>query len=257
MTTDGYGIGTIPVTGCVTDRLTLANVVPADQVPDIIERDRVLMAARPGMHQKLLPILAEPGEDTVLSGGAYLFDSLANAEDFAAWVANDFELDGVLFADRDMFLECSAKVWQVLAAENFHDPFTRQGLMRVEEWRLADGIDRARLEGDWPAMRDEAVAAGLTSAWLLCNEAAAEVSLVTAAPSQSSGGTEPQADTRGLAALAALPSLGRAFESGPGSKIFDRTSFIYSVWFPVTGAAGDKPPLFPNSPPLPTPMRLL
>ena len=35
--------------------------------------------------------------------------------------------------------------------------------------------------------------------------------------------------------------------------IHDLTSFLYTVWFPVTGKASDRAPLWPNSPPLPAP----
>lgn len=257
MTTDGFGIGTVPVEGCVTDRLTLTNAVPADQVPDIIERDRILMAARPGMHQKLLPILAEPGADTVLSGGAYLFDTVTNAERFASWVVNDFELDGVRFPDRPMFQECSAKVWRVIAAENFRDLFTQQGLMRVEEWRLDAGTEHDSLVEAWPAIRGNAVTAGLSSFWMLYDAGRSEVSIVTTAPSKSAVGDSPEPDVGRLAALAALPSIGRMLETPGTEKIFDRTSFIYSIWFPVTRGGNDKPPLFPNSPPFPAPSRIL
>lgn len=256
MTTNGFSICTVPVEGCVTDRLTLTNALPADQVPDVIERDRVLMAARPGMHQKLLPMLAEPGADTVLSGGACLFDTVTNADRFASWVANDFELDGVCFPDRAMFRECSAKVWRVIAAENFRDLFTQQGLMRVEEWRLDAGTESDSLDRAWPAIRENAVAAGLSSAWLLYNADSGEASIVTTAPSKSAAGRSPDPDVGRLAALAALPSIGGLLETEGVEKIFDRTSFIYSIWFPVTSGGNDKPPLFPNSPPFPAPSRI-
>ncbi len=256
MITDGYGIGTIPVAGCLTDRLTLTNAVPADEVPEMIERDRVLMAARPGMHLKLLPLLAEPDADTVLSGGAYLFDTMENAERFGSWVNNQFELDGILFPDRPVFLECSYKVWQVIEAENFRDLFTGQGLMRVEEWRLDEPVDIQALRQHWQSIRANAVAACLSAAWLLYNPATAEVSIVTTAPSKSSRGEDTTADVAGLAALAALSTTGASLERPGVEKIFDRTSFIYSVWFPVTGNSDDKPPLFPNSPPFPAPGRI-
>lgn len=257
MTTDGFGIGTVPVEGCVTDRLTLTNAVPADQVPDVIERDRVLMAARPGMHQKLLPILAQPGTDTVLSGGAYLLDTVTNAEQFTSWVANDFELDGVRFPDRPMFQECSAKVWRVIAAENFRDLFTQQGLMRIEEWQFDAGAKCDDPDQAWPAIREHAAGAGLSSAWLLYDAGRREISIVITAPSKSAAGESPETGIRRLAALAAQPSIGHTLEKPGVKKIFDRTSFIYSIWFPVTAGGHDKPPLFPNSPPFPAPSRIL
>ena len=252
MTSDGYSIGTIPVTGCMTDRLTLTASVPPDQVPAIIERDRVIMAARPGMHLKLLPLLM-PDANTVLSGGAYLFDTIDNAGRFEAWVLNEFELDGVLFPDRPMFQECSSKVWEVIAAENFQDMHTQQGLMRIEEWRFNGDLDQESLEDTWPSIRGKAIDTNLSSAWLLLNVERGEISTVTTMPSASASGDSPQPDIDGLMKLAALPSIGAELETAGVEKIFDRTSFIYTVWFPVTQGGNGKLPLFPNSPPFPAP----
>ncbi|MGH3167190.1 MAG: hypothetical protein ACRDN0_15035, partial [Trebonia sp.] len=56
-----------------------------------------------------------------------------------------------------------------------------------------------------------------------------------------------------LSWLEQIASPGAAMAAALGAtKVFDRTSWIYTVWFPVTGT-NDKPPLFPNSPPLPLP----
>ena len=194
-----------------------------------------------------------PDENTVLSGGAYLFDTVDNAEQFESWVLNEFELDGVLFPDRPMFQECSSKVWEVIAAENFKDLQTQQGLMRVEEWRFNEGLDRKSVEAAWPSIREKAVDADLSSAWLLFNADRGEISIVTTTPSARATDESPQPDVAGLTSLAASPGIGAELEAPGVEKIFDRTSFIYTVWFPVTQDGSGKSPLFPNSPPFPAP----
>ena len=56
-------------------------------IPDLIERDRPVMAARPGVLRKLLPIRID--ESGVFSGGCYLLDTQENAIAFQDWVTND------------------------------------------------------------------------------------------------------------------------------------------------------------------------
>jgi hypothetical protein len=91
-----------------------------DQIPSVLERDRVFMSARPGFVVKHVP-LRVPGPGPLLSGGRYLFDSVARAEAYRTWVTNDFILDGVKFFDRPYFSNPECRVWSVAGL------FTRSG----------------------------------------------------------------------------------------------------------------------------------
>jgi hypothetical protein len=223
------------------------------RAPGMIERDRAIMATRPGMFRKLLPLRVDGSG--VLTGGCYLFDTYENAEAYRDWVANDFVLDGVGFLDRPVIMEPRDQLWRVVGFEDFDDVRTAQDVMRFERWHVAARPDADDLrQHHWPAFRERAQASGLTSVWLLCEPAEhhPQIGLVTVA------GRGP-GDGRGtavadLSPLESMTSLGEALagELG-GTKVFDRTSLVYMVWFPITGSDADEPAVWPNSPPLPGP----
>ena len=58
---------------------------------------------------------------------------------------------------------------------------------------------------------------------------------------------------RDLAQLESQPSLGDAIGKDLGAtKVFDRTSWVYEVWFPIQkGNDHEGSTVWPNSPPLP------
>ena len=159
-----YGRGPIDVKGCVTSVMVMRGDQPPDAVPNVIERDRQHMSARPGIHLKLLPVLQTPQACEVLTGGAYLFDTIEDARAFAHWTENEFVIDGVPFVEMPALLSRTAKVWQVLGAENFAPVETHQIVMRVEEWRMPTGMDGKALSQHWSDVRDAARKQGLAGA---------------------------------------------------------------------------------------------
>lgn len=220
--------------------------------PELIERDRLIMAARPGMIRKLLPILEN--SSGVFCGGCYLFDTYENAKGYADWVANEFVLDGKLFLDRPEFLEPNSQLWLIAGFEDFADVADSQTVMRFERWQLPAQADVEAVKRDWwPKIRSAAVAAEMTSAWLLVSpdKFHPQLGIVTVGRGESSQAKDT--DAASLRTVAELPSLGTALAAElQGTKVFDRTSWIYMIWYPI--AAGDNSPLtaqWPVSPPMP------
>ncbi len=253
MVASSYEPGPISCEGAAFDDFRLTNDLPPHAAPAVIERDRLYMPARPGFNRKLLPLRVDPTAGTAWSGGRYLLDTFAHAREFADWVANEFELDGTLILDRPDFAEVTTHVWRVLGAYDFKDVQTSQHVYRTEIWKLAPGTSGEWLANRWPALRDEAAERGRAALWFLFDEAAEEASLVTIAERAAS---PPAAglECASVAALERAPSQGAALAHGGRlHKTFDRTHWVFTIWFPVTGAAGDLPPLWPNSPPLPAP----
>jgi len=240
-------------TAVFTDTFQLPGSDLDPRAPQMIERDRLIMAARPGMVRKLLPLRLDPSG--VHTGGCYLFDTYANAKAFRDWVVNDFVLDGVKFFDRPVIMEPAAQLWQLVGCEDFGNVHTAQDVMRLERWHVATcpAIEALR-EQQWPAIRDGAREADLTSIWLLFepDEHHPQLGLVTVAGRGE--GTSRGTSLADLSRLEAQPSLAEALarELG-GTKVYDRVSLVYMVWFPVTGGPDDEPPVWPNSPPLPGP----
>ncbi|MDJ0929391.1 MAG: hypothetical protein QNJ73_17260 [Gammaproteobacteria bacterium] len=242
--------GPIAVEGAVFDDFLLTDHLPADQAPGVIERDRLLMAARPGFNRKLLPLRLEPDSGRAYSGGRYLLDTHENAVEFARWVKEDFAIDGTLLLERPDFAEVTAQVWRVIGAHDFARLADAQKVVRVERWTTAPGAE-SWLENNWPTWRDRAEEAGLASVWLVHNGEQREASLVMVndAPTPAA---EP--DFTSVAALENLPSLATDAEAaGLLTRVFDRTSWIFTIWLPYRDGADNAPAIWPNSPPLPAP----
>jgi len=248
-----YQPGPIPCEGAVFDDFRLTDHLPPHAAPAVIERDRLHMAARPGFNRKLLPLRVEPETGTAYSGGRYLLDTYENAEAFADWVANEFAIDGVLILERPDFAEVTARVWRILGAHDFKDLTTAQQVYRTEIWKLSDTASEDRLANRWSELRDEAAEQNRSALWLLHNEKKREAALVTIAERLPSAATT-DLDFESLRMLERAPSQGETWErEGWAEKSFDRTHWVFTIWFPHTGGTHDRAPLWPNSPPLPAP----
>lgn len=106
--------------------------------------------------------------------------------------------------------------------------------------------------------RGAARRARLSSVWLLyCpDEHHPQIGLVTVA--SHDGHTPTGVAKDDLTRLESLPSLGAALAEELGAtKVFDRTSWIHQVWFPLPAAGADyeSSSPWPNSPPLPAPVQ--
>src|SRR5262249_19248700 len=123
--------------GSFTCDFGLSADVPLDQVPPAIERDRMYMAARPGMQTKQLPIGFDFATGQLYSGGRYLFDEAAQAAAYEDWVRNGYVLDGVHFLDRPIFLAPDCHSWTVIGAQQFGS-IESQLVVRTERWSVAE-----------------------------------------------------------------------------------------------------------------------
>jgi hypothetical protein len=247
-----YAPGAIPTAGCVTSVMRMRPAHDPGAIPAVIERDRQHMAARPGLERKLLPVRLDADTGQVLTGGAYLFDTRAHADQFAHWAQHEFIVDGVPFVRQPMLIERTAKVWDVIGAHDFKSLLMHQIVMRVCEWRCGTAVDRGRLERDWPGLREQARLGDSASLWLLHDAARGEMALVRAAD-RVGPALAGAPDVASLEALEATPCPLARYAAHGAECVDDRTSFVFSIWFPRTGAATDRPPLWPNSPPLPRP----
>jgi hypothetical protein len=253
MSTSEYGIGPIDVGGAAFDDFRLTDRMRTEDSPAAIERDRPIMAARPGFERKLLPLRLEPETGTAFAGGRYLFDTYENAVAFADWCANEFALDGVLILDRPAFADVTTSVWRVIGAHDFQDVRDRQKVYRTEIWTLAGPAAADRVAGDWARVRDEAQALVRASLWLLHDDAANRICTVTVSDRLAPPSEGP--DFGSVRALETAPSLGAAWERAGlvADKAFDRTHWVFTVWFPTRAGGPFPEAVWPNSPPLPAP----
>src|SRR5947209_19844082 len=100
-----YPIGPIEARGAFTADFALPAEVPVAQVPAMIERDRAIMATRPGMRQKHLPVACDGPGGRSLIGGRYLFDTFETAVAYRERLQHDSALDGPDFLERPDFAD--------------------------------------------------------------------------------------------------------------------------------------------------------
>jgi hypothetical protein len=208
------------------------------------------MAKRPGLRQKHLPLRVDSNSGNFLSGGRYLFDTVQNAEHYKLWAQNEFVLDGMKFFERPFFLDPVCLVWRVIGAHDFTD-LQEHTAIRSERWRVPPGHQDDLVQA-WPQIHKEAEKRGLASVWLLYNGPEQLAGLVSIA-SRVAPRHLQQPDDASLRALESSPSLGAMLERLEWTRVFDRTSWVLTIWFPIVEGEPDVPALWPNSPPLPAP----
>lgn len=235
--------GDVAARGAFTCDFALGPEAFTGNLPAVIERDRMYMAARPGMLQKHIPIRLDAAAaaqgGVAFSGGRYLFDTAERARDYADFVTREFVLDGVQFLSRSYFLAPDCHPWAVVAAAQWAGP-ERQVLMRTERFSVPAGSDtKAVLRERWPALRAEARARGYSAVWLLHQPDESLVSVVSYTERLTPDA--PLApDVAGLAALETAAPLGAVFADQGWVRVLDRTSWTLTTWFPF--AAGDHGP---------------
>jgi hypothetical protein len=176
-----------------------------------------------------------------------------NARKFAQWIVGEFAPDGIPFAKRPSFAEITLQVWHVIGAYDFKDVRSAQVSLRVERFSLRGAAAGDLLANEWAVLRDRAQEVGWSSLWLLYDEENNEACLTTV--SDRLGPKNPTTpDTATLRTLERAPSLADAWvRDGQAHRLFDRTSWVFTIRFPYRKGNRNEPSLWPNSPPLPGP----
>lgn len=235
----------------------VSNDLSPEQIVQVLERDRLHMSARSGFIRKHIPLRINASDGSFFSGGRYLFETLQDAVAYERWVVNDYVLDGIKFFDRPYILDPNCRTWAIAGMLTLGD-VTDQVVTRMERWHVPANTPRAAFQEKWPAIVHGARQRCLTSVWLLDNAPDEMISLVYFRGRLNSADQECQGDPQkiveaSLKGLESMSPLGQVFDDRGWTKTFDRTQWVFTVWFPfVTGDHG-RPPLWPNSPPLPEP----
>jgi hypothetical protein len=227
--------------------------LPVEQAPAVIERDRMYLAAQPGVIFKYLPLtLPTPSAPYLFTGGRYLVDTEKHAQDYAHWVLNEYRLDGVPFSQRPYFVRTECTAYEVIGVKDFKDLRSTHHVMRTERFSLPEGNHRGYLESRWNALVAQARAQGLSSVWLVYNREARLAAFVYA--QEHVGPVVPGVlDFPSLAALESAPSLGARLAQPGWVKTQDMTQFVWGLWFRFAPGDQGLPTVWPNAPALPTP----
>jgi hypothetical protein len=234
--------------GAFTCDFGLPADLPLDVIAPQIERDRMYMAAQPGMENKHLPIGFDPSGN-LTSGGRYLFDTRSHAASYRDFVEHRYVLDGVQFLSRPYFLLPECHDWSVIGAHDFA-PIDHQIVLRTERLAVAAPLPVLRLLLAWPAILVEAARRRYTAVWLLFNEAEGLASVVYYTDRATDDPTNP--DFAALGALQSATPLGNLLGHG-FTRTFDRTQWILTIWYPFVAGDSGTPSLWPYSPPFAEP----
>jgi DNA-binding CsgD family transcriptional regulator len=242
----------IDARGSFSCDFSLPGNLPINEVPPLIERDRMYMAERPGMIHKQLPLAIDTSTGNLFSGGRYLFKTEDQAKDYAEWVRHGFFLDGTEFLDRPIFLAPECHSWSVIGAHEFAPIETSQLVMRTERFATPPGNRRSSLEHGWQTVLTEAHQRGLTAVWLVYNRDERLAQLVYFA--DRVGPSDPTTpDFASLGALEGAAPLGDTLGDLGWPRTFDRAEWVLTIWFPFKPGDHGKASIWPYSPPLPQP----
>lgn len=250
-----YTPGSIDVRGSFTGEFGLGDGLPIEEAPYVIERDRINEGKLPGFNRKLLPIQVDPDSGKRTAGGYYLLDTPEQARYMFDWYqdpVNGFVLDGIPILQRSYFIRPAAHYWQVAGAHDFRAIESEQKIVRFQRWRCERAIVESLALKEWEEVREEANAAGLASVWLLFNPDQEESLGLISVAGHSATATSDQPDFTGIQKMESGIDLGKRFDdSKRSSRSFDRSSLIFSIWFPYDRGPDSKATLWPNSPPFP------
>ncbi|MEW5849457.1 MAG: hypothetical protein AB2A00_11620 [Myxococcota bacterium] len=240
--------------GTVSCDFDLSHDTNPATVGAVIERDRMYMAERPGLQRKNLPLgfVFDANDMHLTSGGRYLFASEHQAREYLEWVREEFVLDNTHFFDRSTFVNPECHTFRLIGNADLGDVNTQQVVMRTERFRVPHSNQQHQLREAFTALVGEAQSRGLTGVRLAYNKHEELVELTYFANRVG----QPLPFTPDFASLFALqhaPALGESLLALGYSRVFDRTQFVLTVWYPFVAGDHGTPAPFPNSPPLPAP----
>lgn len=246
----GYDTGPINAKAGFTSDITLGANITAQDLVDMVERERPNMDIRPGMRHKYTPLRFDPATGILYNGGRYLFDTWENVLDYNRYTNEELEPEpGVKFWTRASFVNVDKHYWRVTGAHDFKPLATSHHINRFERYAYTNENVADLLERTWPAIRDDAQKQGLSSAWLMYQPQEKQIGILTVA-SKTDDKDPAAAVSGGLLALENAQSAGRLLPAELGlTKLFDRTSLIISSWLPLSRALGGAHSSFPVSPP--------
>lgn len=227
---------------------------PLEFVPYVLERDRVIMSAEPGMRYKHIPLVINPENGQILTGGRYLFNSYANAKAYEQFVTEEYVLDGVQFLDRPEFINPVCRSWFVIGAKEQAPIGEDQFVMRTERFQLPSSplLAAIALVAVWPGIVHASNQLGTTGVRLAYDPDSDLAELVYFAPRIAP--PNPYApDVASLGALAGATPLGNKLSALGFTKVFDLTQWVLTIWYPFEAGDTGEPSVWPQSPPFPAP----
>lgn len=252
-----YEPGKIDAQGAFTAEIHIAARVSPQDVWNDQQHGSQVMGQRPGMYLKYLPCRFHEVSGAILTGGAYLFRTLAEAEAYDDWTTNEFQVGDpkTTFWKQPLFESVRHWSWEVVGAHNFA-PVAKHAIIRFQRWSYNTHDRPATKAADvaslvrqlYPVLKDAAEKRGATSFWLLHRP---QDRMIAAQMTFAKGEGEDYDSIReAVMGVGELPSIGHIFPDAFSTEVLlDRTSPLLAVWLPMAESAkGVKVacPIFPD-----------
>lgn len=215
--------------------------VPMQSLLDVQYIDSKTMDKRPGMQVKYLPYdYDETGKPA--TGGAYIFDTYEDAQEYARWGNEDFVVpDGHRFWEQPMFESHSGQVWKVVGAFNFTET-QEHALARLQQWEYTGKEDEDvedALKKLYPSLKETAQQQGTTSIWVLFSPSYKRVGVELGFGKVSKEVNEETAK-ESLKVVRAKEGFDGWFPKGglEVNKVVDKSSLLLTLWLPRSRQAG-------------------
>ncbi|KAI8712517.1 hypothetical protein NCS52_01350100 [Fusarium sp. LHS14.1] len=246
-----YEKGEIKAKGAFTAEIHIAVRVSLQDVWNDQYAGSQIMAKRPGMYLKYLPCRYHEVSGDMLTGGAYLFTTKEEAEDYSNWTSNEFEVGEpkTKYWKQPHFKSVTHWTWDVIGAYNFK-PVDEHAIGRFQRWTYDIKNAESILKQLYPVMKDGAEKREATSFWLLHRPEDKMIGIqMTFAKTKQDDHDSALED---VVSASELPDLGEIFPDRLEAELeLDRTSALLAVWLPLAHHAKGVKVESPNFPALP------
>lgn len=234
----GYSPGPLSVGGAVTVEVIIPPV-PLQPLMDAQYLDSKIMSQRPGMYIKYFPYLYSPVNGKLLGGGCYTFDTYEHAAEYARWTETyEVESEGqtIKFWDRPLFESHRKWVWRVVGAHSFRE-MEAQVCTRLIQWKYEnDGVGQKLVEL-YPVLKETIKDLDVAVVWLLHNSEEKMVGLHVVFRNET-GTVDGDLAQEALEEAIKAPLETLMPRDLSLKKFFDRSSFLLTMWLPISREAG-------------------
>ncbi|RGP77242.1 hypothetical protein FLONG3_4757 [Fusarium longipes] len=252
ITTNGqaltYDTGEIKVKAAFTAEILITARVGLQDVWHGQYAGSQVMGKRPGMYIKYMPTKYHPINGNMLTGGAYLFDTLENANKYEDWTTNEFKIGEppVTYWKQPLFQSVDSWTWQVIGAHNF-TPIDEHHIGRWQRWAYHHVGVGDILTQLYPVLRDAAEKRGAGSFWLLHRPEDKMIGVQMSFPQPEDCDDENL--LKAIQIVAGKTSVADIFPDALEAEVLmDRTSAYHAIWQPLKGDGDSVYVACPNFP---------
>ncbi|KAM0304892.1 hypothetical protein ACHAPM_003009 [Fusarium culmorum] len=243
-----YEAGKIEVEAAFTAEILITGRVGLQDIWHSQYAGSGAMGLREGMYIKYLPTKYHPINGNMLTGGAYLFDTLENAKAYEDWTTNEFKVGEppTTYWKQPLFKSVDSWIWKVIGAHNFTD-VEEHHIGRWQRWTYHHVGVGDILKQLYPVLKDAAEKRGAGSFWLLHRPEDKMIGVQMSFPKPEQ--LDDESLLQEIEAVARKKSLADVFPDALEAEVLmDRTSAYHAIWQPLLDGPNGLKVACPNFP---------